>query len=372
MIGYRPRLMLLDRYVLGNLLPPFALAFSAFLLFWFINIFFLAADQLINAHAPPFLVLRFLLFRVPQSTPYAFPFATLFASLLGFGQLANGHEINAMRTAGISFFRIARGPLLAGFAIFLLSYTINDRITPQAVSESTQSFYQIIYHTASLPIEPNIFRRDPATERVFYVGSVSQDRRTMYHVMIFDPARNSSFRQVLTAEQSEIRDQRLVLHNATIVRFKPSGLVDGETTGAEISIGLPSGEELEQFLRTSGNDIYTMNTSELGAQIAAMERTGQGGNAADLLKVTLAQRIALPFASFVAVLLALPLAVGIGNYGRAVGVAMAIVLLFCYYLLSAAAAAVGRNGALDPYLAAWLPNLCMAGVGTVLFLRLRR
>ena len=71
-----PRLPLLDSYLVRELAGPFVFALGAFLLFWFLNIFFLAADYIINAHAPFFVVFRFLLFRIPQSTPYAFPFET--------------------------------------------------------------------------------------------------------------------------------------------------------------------------------------------------------------------------------------------------------------------------------------------------------
>ena len=98
-----PRLPLLDSYLVRELAGPFVFALGAFLLFWFLNIFFLAADYIINAHAPFFLVLRFLIFRVPQSTPYAFPFACLFATLLAFGRLTADNEITALRTAGVAF-----------------------------------------------------------------------------------------------------------------------------------------------------------------------------------------------------------------------------------------------------------------------------
>ncbi|MBD5657647.1 MAG: LptF/LptG family permease, partial [Candidatus Eremiobacteraeota bacterium] len=108
------RLPILDAYILRELVGPFVFAFGAYLLFWFVNIFFLAADYIINSHAPVFLVLRFLVFRVPQSTPLAFPFASLFASLLAFGRLAQDNEINALRTSGVTFFRICRTPLLCG------------------------------------------------------------------------------------------------------------------------------------------------------------------------------------------------------------------------------------------------------------------
>ena len=97
---------------------PFMFALGAFLLFWALNIFFLAADYIINQHAPFFLVLRFVLFRIPQATPMAFPFASLFAALLAMGRVMGDNEVTAMRTAGIPVMRIALAPLIFGLGMF--------------------------------------------------------------------------------------------------------------------------------------------------------------------------------------------------------------------------------------------------------------
>ena len=45
---------------------------------------------------------------------------------------------------------------------------------------------------------------------------------------------------------------------------------------------------------------------------------------------------------------------------------MAILAFFAYYLMTSAFAAFGRNGAINPYLAAWLPNIIMGGAGFIL------
>ena len=41
-------LPILDQYILREMWPPLVYGFGAFLLFWFINIFFVAADYIIN------------------------------------------------------------------------------------------------------------------------------------------------------------------------------------------------------------------------------------------------------------------------------------------------------------------------------------
>ncbi len=374
--NFRLPINILDSYLLRELVPPFALAFGGYLLFWFVNIFFLAADYIINAHAPIFLVLRFLVFRIPQSTPLAFPFACLLASLLSFGRLAQDNEINALRTSGIRFIRICRMPLLFGLAMFGVSYFINETISPAATDLSTRTFYQIVYHTDQLPIIPGFFRKDDATGNVFYVGDVSTDHKTMHNVMIFQNSTNSPFKTVINAAVASVDGPVLHLSGARVTQFKTTGEINGDSVIRNVDIGLPVGETIDQFVNTTTNDPYTINSKQLKSQIGAMEATGQGGQTLDVLKITLAQRLAFPFAAFIAVVLALPLAAMIGRQGKslgtALGVALSVLLLFVYYLMMSAFSALGKNDAVNPYLAAWAPNIIMGTAGVLLFRRVER
>jgi len=353
-------------------MPPFGFAFGAFLLFWFVNIFFVAADYIINAHAPFFLLLRFLIFRVPQSTPYAFPFACLFATLLGMGRLAGDGEVVALRTSGVSFARICATPLLLGLGIFALSFWVNDAVAPKAVALSTRTFYQIVYRTSTLPIVPQFFRKDDASGNVFYVGDVTADERTMHSVMIFQQATTTPFVSVTTAETAHVHDDALYLEHARITRFKRNGVVDASTSAQDVRIGLPIGENVDQFVNAAPSDAYALDVKALKTQISQMKATGQGGSALDVLQITLAQKYAFPFASFLAVLTALPLAVGFGRKGRTLGISLSILIFFVYYIMMSAFAALGKNHAINPYLSAWIPNVVMAGAGISLFRRVER
>jgi len=366
----RLRMRILDSYVLREVAAPFAFALAAFFLFWFANIFVLAADYLVNKGAPFWLVMRFLLFRVPQATPLAFPFACLFGTLLGFGRLAADNEISAMRTSGVSFFRIIRLPLIAGASVAIVSFLINERIAPIATDLSTRSFYQILYRSQTLPIEPNIFRADPSTGNMFYIQSVAPDGKTMQNVQIYEPARTSPYVQVLTAKTGRIEGTEIVLKKAIQTRINADGQISAiDMTADELRISLPMGDNGQNFLSSAFNDTYTMDTGRLAEDIKFRKQTGQGGTDLAARELTLGTKYAYPFAAFIAVILAVPLAVRFGKRGRTLGVVLSIVGLFGYYAMVALAGAFGKNGALNPYLAAWLPNIITATIGGLMVWR---
>ncbi len=362
------RLPILDSYLLHEMFGPFMFALGAFLLFWALNIFFLAADYIINQHAPFFLVLRFVVFRIPQATPMAFPFACLFAALLAMGRVMGDNEVTAMRTAGIPVLRIVLAPFLFGLIMFALAYSINEWIAPRSVDMSTRTFYQIIYHTEALPVEPQFFRKDPDTGNTFYVTQVAPDNKTMMDVQIFKPAKYGVWNETLQAKTATVSATTLVLHNVIDTRYNNDGFMTNQQRVKSVTIGLPLGETASQFVSQVNNDPWTMSSKSLRTQVNALQSQGIGGTAMGNLQINLANKLAWPFSCIIGVLIAVPLALRFGKRGRTLGIALSIIAFFVYYLMVTAAAAFGRNGALNPYVAAWLPNVVMGIAGAILLL----
>ncbi len=360
------RLPILDSYLLREMTGPFMFAFGAFLLFWALNIFFLAADYIINQHAPFFLVLRFVVFRIPQAIPMAFPFGCLFAALLAMGRVMGDNEVTAMRTSGISVLRIAIAPIAFGVVMFLIAYGMNEYVAPASVDLSTRTFYQIIYHTDALPVEPQFFRKDPDTGNTFYVGQVAPDNKTMLDVQIFKPAKFGPWNETLQAKTASVQISSLVLHDVIDTRYNQDGFETNQQHVKDVKIGLPLGETASQFVSQVNNDPWTMSSKSLRTQVNALQAQGIGGTAMGNLQINLADKLAWPFACIIGVLVAVPLALRFGRRGRMLGIALSIVAFFAYYLMVSAASAFGRNGALNPYLAAWLPNILIGVAGTLL------
>ena len=298
---------------------PFLFFFAAFFLFWALNIFFLAADYIVNQHAPLVLVAKFVVFRMPQAIPMAFPFASLLAALLAMSRLMADSEITAMRTSGIPILRIARAPLLFGVAMFVIAWTSNEFVAPPSVDISTRSFYQIIYHTDALPVEPQLFRKDSATGTVYYVTQVAPDNKSMDDVQIYKPAHGSDLSETLQAKSATVDGNVLVLHDAIATTFDANGNFVEQKHVDGVRIGLPLGETMADFVSTTTNDPWTMNSAKLGAEVNALKTQGIGGTALGSLEINLADKLSWPFGSLVAIVVAIPLALRFGKRGKDAG-----------------------------------------------------
>jgi lipopolysaccharide export system permease protein len=84
----------------------------------------------------------------------------------------------------------------------------------------------------------------------------------------------------------------------------------------------------------------------------------------DWLYTKLHGRFAAPWTCLIVVFIALPFGAASGRRNVFVGVASSIVICFIFFVLQQLTLALGSGGYMEPWLAAWLPNLSflLAGI----------
>ena len=127
-----------------------------------------------------------------------------------------------------------------------------------------------------------------------------------------------------------------MLHDVIDTRYNNDGFLTNQQRVKSISIGLPLGETASQFVSQVTTIPWTMSSKSLRTQVNALQSQGIGGTAMGNLQINLADKLAWPFACFVSVLIALPLALRFGKRGRTLGIALAIIAFFAYYLMTSA------------------------------------
>ena len=88
--------------------------------------------------------------------------------------------------------------------------------------------------------------------------------------------------------------------------------------------------------------------------------------------VDLHLKLAFPLVNFIVVMIGAPVATRLRMQSAALGFGLSVAISFLYYGFMRAGQALGHNGALPPYLAAWLGDLVFGVVGFTMMVRAQR
>ena len=111
-----------------------------------------------------------------------------------------------------------------------------------------------------------------------------------------------------------------------------------------------------------------MRYGELKGYIQELKESGQ---AVPELEVELEDKIALPVASLIMALVALPFAFRLGRQGALYGIGLSLVLGIVFLAIFAFFTKLGEAGALPPIVAVWSPGAVFALLSGYLFLGVR-
>lgn len=359
-----PSLKILDRYVLSEFLHPFFLSVAGFVLFMVANIIFLLVDHIVVKKVPLLVVLQMLLLRLPAILVLTFPVAMLFACLLGMGRLVYDNEVTALRTSGVPLWRISLPFFIIASFLSFITLLTNEKISPWATHKSENIVRKMILRQPVPVIEPNVFVKGPNNTTI-YVGAVDRSSGILYNVMIFETA-EGPFPRVTTASRATYAPDLWALQGGAIHRYDPRGLSTYEVSFQQLSF--PIRLDPKEFYSEQKTP-FEMNTQELKKQLDLLKRSGMEIKE---VAVDFWLKFALPFASLMTCLIGLPLSVRFPKSGKMMGISFGILILFIYYALMSIGRALGKNGLLNPFLAAWLPNMIVGGVGAFLFVKEER
>lgn len=352
------RILLVDRYVVRQILPPFFLGVGAFVVILVGDILYTLAEFLATKRVGFEVLLRLLAYKLPAIAVVTFPVATLIGTLLGLGRLANDRELQAMRLLGMSLLRVFTPVLVFGLFISCLTFMTNEYVAPWANHQGNDLLRRAAFGERFPAIREQVFFRGPGN-RFYYIGAADDSRRVLRDVMIYEAA--SPLPKLITARYArwdlkvwnladgvmrEFDDEGFTRYEAKFAEMKILVGIDGGTflAGQKTPEEMTAGE-LRQYLRLFGSN-------DAGARFA----------------VEYYRKFAIPVASAIFALVAAPLSVRAAG-GRFPGVGVSIALLFAYYVIMSVGKALGATGVLAPALAAWLPNLAFGLMGLLMWMR---
>jgi lipopolysaccharide export system permease protein len=368
---------ILDRYVVREMVVPFAFGTVAFVTVFVAGSLLLRLTSLIAEEGATFGEAALLfMYWLPRFIVPTFPMATLLAVLLAFGRLAGDSELSAMRAAGVSFSRLVIPALLIAVLISGAAIAINELVVPPAERAGQRLLLRISKSDRERERKDVIIREREG-------GELSQ----LVVAQEFRPGGDSG---------SEAgAGEAALLINLTVIRFQhgqPQYLVHAERARWDEARGrwhfhppawaasrLPDGGWaslspetgfLEIDFRRSPQDILLeqrepeeMTYAELRGYVARLRAAGAEVAS---LAVQLNQKLAIPFATLVFALIGAPLSLRGPRSSSSLGLAFAVLIIICYYLIWHLLAVLGERGVLAGWLAAWLPNMITGAGGVAL------
>ena len=346
---------ILDRYLLREFVVYLLLGLLGFIVIFAVVDLIEKMDVFLDHKAPWLLVAQYFVNLAPDVVVKMLPVALLLATFLALGQLNKFGELTAMRAGGLSLLRILQPVFAVAFACVALSLVLGEYVVPEATRARDVIFEERIQHLQrSMPSERADVTYLGSGGRVWLVGLYLVHEQRMHDVSLQEFRSGELSRRIDAAEASW--DGRRWVFSAGYVRRFTSGREQAEAFQRMAVDGL--GERPEDFAKP-GHKPEEMNYFELRNYV---ERLRASGARVENYLVDLHLKLAFPLICVIVVMIGGAMSTRYRMQGAALGFGLAVAISFLYYGVMRAGQALGHNGALPPYVAAWSADVLFGSV----------
>ena len=358
---------LIDRWLLGQIIPPMIFAISAFTVISLsVGVMFDLIRKIVEYGLPVLKALQALIFSLPSFLVLSFPMAVLLSTLLSYGKLSANSELLALRSLGITITRIIAPAIAISIFMTGLTFYFNDNLVPNSnkLAESTlrsgigSSFNQgksknnIIFTRKGSRIDSANKQTKINTflTHIFYASQF--ENNIMREVTVLDFSREN-IKQILTAS-SAIFDK----NNSSWI-FTDGGIIstdaNGQTTNIKFKQYIYPFVEGPLDLAKVPKDASDMSLKEALEAERIYKKIGDIKQIRKI-QVRIQEKFTLPCACLVFGLIGSILGCKSNlRSSKSQGFGLSVLLILIYYVMSFISSSFGVKGLLPPIIAAWFP-----------------
>jgi lipopolysaccharide export system permease protein len=377
LIGQIPGFSLLDRYLSTELILPFIFGMGLFTSLGIaIGSLFDLVRRITESGLPISVAFQILLLKMPQFIVFAFPMSMLLASLMAYSRLSSDSELIALRSIGITPYRLILPMLLLSLVASGATFFMSDYLAPagnrqaaiimaKALKRERPSFIEdnIIYPEYNNITKPDGSRRRVMT-RLFYAEKFNGQQ--MQQLTILDRSQ-PEVNQIVTAEAASWNIEQNIwdFYNGTIYLIDPDGSYRNIVRFEHQQLALP---RTVLDVASRAKKAEELSLQEAQKELKLVKLGGDDKKVRKLL-VRIQEKIAFPFICVIFGLIGAAVGIRPQNTNRATSFGVCIVLIFSYYLMSFISSSLGIWGIFSPFIAAWLPNFLWLAAGGFLFMQ---
>ena len=358
---------ILDRWILGQLIPPLFFSIAAFTVVSLsVGVLFDLIRKMVEYGLPITLAIKIMILKLPGFLVISFPMSVLLSSLLAYGKLSSNSELIALKSLGINKYRILFPALLLSIFMTLLTFYFNNSLVPKTNKSAEllmrngldksvviEKGHDIFFPGYTALTDPNTnlsTKRNTYLTQIFFSREV--ENNVMKNVTVMDFSKKG-YKQILSAKQGIFEKSK----SAWI--FTDGRLITLDDNGNTTSIGFqkytyPLGDGPLKVSRIPKD----ANEMTLKQAIESKNMYLESGNIREARKmsVRIQEKFTFPFACVVFALIGSSLGSKSNlRSSRSQGFGLSVILILIYYVFSFVFSALGVKGILSPYFSAWLP-----------------
>jgi len=342
---------ILNRYIAIAWLRLLALCLGSFVAVYLVLDMMDKIPRFIRAGGAVPDMCAFFIFKLPEMIGQTASFSILMATLLTLGLLSRNSEITAMRSCGVSLFKISLPMLALGLVASLLLLVNTELIVPKSY-ENMERIERISIKKQGVNA---VFKRNNIWFRsdsmILQAQLFEPKEKTLQGIIVWklDASMNPLGR--IDAESAVFQHDRWILKKAVVKDFT---LGQGFTTRTvpDMEIALKLRIDDLKVLDNNADNLSYRKLKEYADNLRS------GGYQAFRYMTMMHAKLSAPFAAFVMVVLGIPFALRNSRSGGiALGIGASVGIGFAYFVVNAVLLSYGRSGVLPPVVAAWGANL---------------
>lgn len=360
----------LDLYLLRQFISILILSLLGFLCVFVIVDLIENLDRYIDNKMPWGIVLKYYGYSLPYFINIALPMSMMIASVFSIGLMAKRNEWTAMKSGGISLYRLTAPLLLFSIAVSLISFEFDNTFVSWGMSMRGE-------------IEKEYMKKKPRRRSKKTIKDIFMQKQEYQHIVITKYQSHSHKAEGITmiTFADSLIQQRMDAKKMTWIDTLKSWAISDyslrnfDKNGSEINVIISKRDTLLNFdfepddITKGNKHPDELNFEELKARIKYLQSNGVD---ATRWKVQRHFKVAFAFTNLIVVLFGIPLVVMKPKSGLAFGGGVSFLVIFSYYAFIKFGQSLGINGVMDPMLSAWLGNIVFISGGVLLLFSVRK
>ena len=366
---------LIDRWLLGQIIPPMLFAISAFTVISLsVGVMFDLIRKIVEYGLPLLKAMQALLYSLPSFLVLSFPMAVLLSTLLSYGKLSGNSELLALKSLGITTSRIIAPAIAVSIFMTGLTFYFNDNLVPNSnrLAEITlRSGVGSSFNTEKAKNNIIFSRKGSRTD---INNKPTKTNTYLTHIFYASRFENNTMREVTVLDFSRVNIKQILTAKSAVFNKDNSSWVftDGSIVSTN-SIGQTTSINFKQYLypfvegpldlAKVPKDASDMSLKEALEAEKIYKKIGDIKQIRKI-QVRIQEKFTLPCACLVFGLIGSILGSQSNlRSSKSQGFGLSVILILIYYVMSFVCSSFGVKGLLPPIIAAWFPVLISLGGG---------